>query len=80
MKRKTLALVLAAVVLLAAVVVMGAVIRSREPSDLWRLCVSGASGAAEDFREYVRTGSATAWWSAVAEYRSFMQAYLLLMK
>ena len=74
MKRKVLALVLAAVVLLAAVVVMGAMIRSREPSDLWLLCVSGTSGAAEDFREYARTGSETAWWSAVAEYRSYMQA------
>ena len=78
MNRKGLTLVLAAVVLLAAVAVFGAVMDDREPSDLWVLCVSGASGAAEDFREYVRTGSETAWWSAVAEYRVFMQAYHLI--
>lgn len=78
MSKKVLALILAAVVLLAAIIAVGTVNGNRKPSDLWVLCVSGASGAAEDFREYIRTGSETAWWSAVAEYRVFMQAYHLI--
>ena len=40
--------------LVAAVAAAGVVNGNREPSDLWVLCVSGASGAAEDFREYIR--------------------------
>lgn len=78
MNQKGLALALAALVLLAAIAALGPVMDARDPSDLWTLCVSGASGAAEDFREYARTGSETAWWSAVAEYRVFMQAYHLI--
>lgn len=78
MNKRTVSLVLAAVVLLSAVAVFGAVMDGREPLALRILCVSGASGAAEDFREYARTGSETVWWSAVAEYRVFMQAYHLI--
>lgn len=78
MNKRILALAMAILVLLAAVAVFGTVIRSREPSDLWLLCVSSATEAAENFREYTRTGAETAWWSAVAEYRSFMKAYRLL--
>lgn len=78
MNKKILVLVLAAVMLVAAVAAAGVVNGNREPSDLWVLCASGAAAAAEDFREYIRTGSETAWWSAVAEYRVFMQAYHLI--
>ena len=76
MHQKVLTLVLA--VLLAAVAAAGVVNGNREPSDLWVLCVSGAAAAAEDFREYARSESEMAWWSAVAEYRVFMQAYHLI--
>ena len=78
MHQKVLTLVLAAVVLLAAIIAVGTVNGNREPSELWTLCVSSAAGAAEDFREYARSGSEMAWWSAVAEYRVFMQAYHLI--
>lgn len=80
MAKRYLAITLAAIVLLAAVVVLGAMIGNREPSDLWVLCTSSAAGAAEDFREYVRTGAETAWWRAVAEYCSFMKAYHLMQE
>lgn len=78
MNKRVLSMVLAVAILLAAIAVLGAVIGNQTPSDLWLLCVSSASGAAEDFREFANTGAETAWWSAVAEYRSFMKAYRLL--
>lgn len=78
MNKRVLALVLAAVVLMAAVAVVGAVTGNREPSDIWLLCTSSAAGAAEDFREFARSGTETAWWSAVAEFRVFMQAYHMI--
>lgn len=78
MSRKILSLGLAAVVLLAAVTAVGVVWNNREPSDLWELCTSSAAGAAEAFREFTRTGEEADWWSAVAEFRSFMQAYHFL--
>ena len=78
MNKRILALGLAVLVLLAAAAALGTVTGNREPAKLRVLCVSGAAGAAEDFREYARTGSETAWWSAVADFRVFMQAYHLL--
>lgn len=78
MNKKILAAVLAALVLLAAVTVLGLFLNGREPSDMWVLCTSSAARAAEDFREFARTGAETDWWSGVAEFRSFMKAYHLL--
>lgn len=79
MNKKMLSCVLAGVVLLAAVIAIGLFMGNRGPSDMWVLCTSSAAAAAEDFREFARTGAETIWWSAVAEYRTFTNAYLILM-
>lgn len=78
MNKRILAWVLTGVVLLAAVISFGLFLQRQEPSDMWKLCAASAASAAEDFREFARSGEETDWWSAVAEFRSFMQSYHFL--
>lgn len=44
-------------------------------SDMRELAQAGASSALELFEEYQNTGEDNCYWSAVAEFRSFEQAY-----
>lgn len=50
----------------------------QDSSDVKALAQAGAVGALQMFREYRDTGEESCWQYAVADFRSFQQAYYLL--
>ena len=51
-----------------------------DSSDVRALAQAGAAGALQMFREYRETGEESCWQYAVADFRSFQQAYYLLVE
>ena len=78
MRKRALWILLAVVAILAVVFFCLWQAERGDDSQISRLCQSSASEAYYAFRDYRTEGDERDYWSGVAAFRTFMQAYLML--
>ena len=78
MNKRVAAVLLTAVIMLAVIFFFLWQREQPKPSELEQLCQTSASAALDRFRQYNTSREEPLYWYGVAEFRSFMNAYLYL--
>ena len=78
MNRRASAIIMAALLLLAVSFFFLWQRQQPQPKEMVQLCQNSAAAALEDFHQFEQSGSEADYWSGVAEFKSFLNAFSYL--